>query len=415
VSGPESIAPVLARISQIQSRLGGAGDAAAGIAGVDTGSGSFASILAGTGPGGVVTSASLPSSWSIPWAAGAKPASPRALTERSTLPSLAAAVPAAASASSLGSTAPAGTSVRWPVRGTITQKFGPTTCTLEPAATVNGHHYAHYHDGLDIAAAQGTPVRSMAAGTVEYAGRYPDGAEVVRVRHGDGSVALYAHLQPGLEVKAGDKVKAGQALGRVGMTGNTTGPHLHLELTVHGRNIDPLPVLRSGRLPGDATVAGSGWTAASPLAAADGELTPSSLAAFDAVASSIPYHAEIRDAAVRAGVDPLLLASLVRAESGFRPTAVSSAGAQGLCQLMPATAKSLGVKDPFDPVQNLRAGARYFAHNLELYGRTDLALAAYQAGKGAVAKAGGVPDSTTTHNYIDRICSYWTHYREAAA
>jgi soluble lytic murein transglycosylase-like protein len=76
----------------------------------------------------------------------------------------------------------------------------------------------------------------------------------------------------------------------------------------------------------------------------------------------------------------------------------------------------MGVKDPFDPATNVAAGARYLANNLRIYGRTDLALAAYQAGKGAVANAGGIPDSPTTHHYIDRILGYWSHYiKEAAA
>jgi biotin carboxyl carrier protein len=375
-----------------------------------------------------VTSGRKTTSWSIPWAPGTQPAALLSPSAQSTIPAL--ATQAATSGSSSN-----GAAVIWPVHGPVTQPFGPTSCTLEPAATVDGVSYAHYHDGLDIGAALGTPVRAMAAGTVVFAGTYPDGAVVVRVRHADGSVALYAHLQKNLEVHVGDAVKQGDVLGRVGMTGNTTGPHLHLELTVDGTNIDPLPVLQGGQLPGAtaasataatatataatttsaaATATAASWSPASPLAVADGKLTQASLDQFDAIATSVPYHAEIRDAAVRAGVDPLLLASLVRAESGFRATAVSSAGAQGLCQLMPATAKSMGVSDPFDPVQNLRAGARYFANNLELYGRVDLALAAYQAGKGAVASAGGVPDNSTTHHYIDAICSYWTHYREAA-
>ncbi|MFN8629889.1 MAG: lytic transglycosylase domain-containing protein [Chloroflexota bacterium] len=105
----------------------------------------------------------------------------------------------------------------------------------------------------------------------------------------------------------------------------------------------------------------------------------------------------------------------MKADRASAPTPSRTRGAQGLCQLMPATGKSLGVKDPFDPVQNLRAGARYVANNLRIYGRADLALAAYHDGKGAVARAGGVPDYPVTHRYIDRICSYWSHYREAAA
>ena len=420
MSGPTAVASVLARISQIQGQIG-AGDAgtAASSSGLDITAGSFASVLADTSAGGTVTSEQGTSTWDIPWAPGAQPAAPSAPAvpaTRSTTRSLAASGVTSPVARSSGS-------LVWPLHGTITQGFGPTTCTLEPAATVNGKSYAHYHDGLDIAAPQGTQVRSMEAGTVEYAGRYPDGAVVVRVRQTDGSVALYAHLQPGVLVHTGDTVKAGEALGRVGMTGHTTGPHLHVELTVHGKNVDPLAALRSGQVPGTSrtssssgtTASSSSWTPASPLAGADAELTQAALDRFDAVAAKIPYHAEIRDAAVRAGIDPLFLASLVKAESGFRPDAVSSAGAQGMCQLMPATARSLGVTDPFDPVQNLRAGARYIANNLRIYGRADLALAAYHDGKGAVSRAGGVPDYPITHRYIDRICSYWTHYREAAA
>ena len=415
MSGPTSLAPVLARIGQIQGQIGVGNGSSAAVSGLDLTAGTFASVLADTGSGGAVPADTATSLWAIPWVPGTKPASPAPAASPAAVASHAARRVASSGGGASGS-------VTWPLHGTITQDFGPTTCTLEPSATVNGHHYAHYHDGLDIAAPEGTRVRSMAAGTVEYAGRYPDGAVVVRVRQTDGSVALYAHLQPGLQIKTGDAVKEGEALGRVGMTGHTTGPHLHLELTVSGKNVDPQAVLRSGRLPGEtrtasagsAASAASGWTPASPLASADGKLTQAALDRFDAVAARIPYHAEIRDAAVRAGMDPLLLASLVKAESGFRATAVSSAGAQGLCQLMPATAKSLGVKDPFDPVQNLRAGARYIANNLRIYGRTDLALAAYHDGKGAVAHADGVPDYPVTHRYIDRICSYWTHYREAA-
>jgi len=111
----------------------------------------------------------------------------------------------------------------------------------------------------------------------------------------------------------------------------------------------------------------------------------------------------------------MLLASLVKAESSFHADSVSRCGAKGLTQLMPATAKALGVEDPFDPSENLRAGAKYLARNLHLYGRVDIALAAYQAGKGAVARAGGIPDSPTTRHYINRILHTWAGYQEAAA
>ena len=137
------------------------------------------------------------------------------------------------------------------------------------------------------------------------------------------------------------------------------------------------------------------------------------LARFDALSSTIPYAAQIRAAAVDAGVDPLLLASVVEAESSFDPTSHSSAGAMGLMQLMPATAKALHVDDPYDPVENLEGGAKYLAGDLKIYGRVDVALAAYQAGKGAVAAAGGgIPDYPSTRAYIDRILTRWSGYLE---
>ncbi len=115
-----------------------------------------------------------------------------------------------------------------------------------------------------------------------------------------------------------------------------------------------------------------------------------------------PWAGAITAAADEAGVDPRLLAAVVWAESGFRPDAVSSAGALGLTQLMPATAELLGV-DPTDPGENLAGGARFLAFTLERFGRTDLGLAAYNAGPARVA-GGDIPDST--HAYVDRVLDY---------
>jgi murein DD-endopeptidase MepM/ murein hydrolase activator NlpD len=297
--------------------------------------------------------------------------------------------------------------VRPVVGATTSQDFGPTTLGLEPPAVVDGVRYAHFHAGLDLAAPLGTTVRAAAAGVVLAAGRQADGAVVVRIRHDDGSETIYGHLQPDTAVHKGDRVDAGQAIGAIGLTGMTTGPHLHFELVVKGKPVDPAPWIASGRLPGAATTASVDSSVADPGLA-------TGLAAFDAVAEQIPYAAQIRAAAVAAKVDPLLLASLVRAESGFRADAVSSAGALGLAQLMPFNVRSLGVTDPFDPAQNVTAAARYLANNLRLYGRTDVALAAYQAGKGSVARAGGIPDSPTTRHYIDRILGFWSGYLENA-
>jgi soluble lytic murein transglycosylase-like protein len=117
-----------------------------------------------------------------------------------------------------------------------------------------------------------------------------------------------------------------------------------------------------------------------------------------------PFGAEIDAAATRYGIDPGLLRGLVRQESGFDPRAHSGAGAMGLTQLMPATAASLGVTDPYDPVQSLDGGAHYLRQMLDRFGNDPAkALAAYNAGPGAVARFGGVPPYAETQNYVRNI------------
>jgi soluble lytic murein transglycosylase-like protein len=102
-----------------------------------------------------------------------------------------------------------------------------------------------------------------------------------------------------------------------------------------------------------------------------------------------------------------LLKAVAKAESDFNPNDVSSSGAVGIMQLMPETAKELGVTDSFDPEQNIMGGAKYLAQKLEQYdGNVELALAAYNAGSGNVAKYGGVPPFTETQNYIKKILAY---------
>ena len=108
------------------------------------------------------------------------------------------------------------------------------------------------------------------------------------------------------------------------------------------------------------------------------------------------------------GLDALqftrLFRSLIQVESGFDPTAVSHAGAMGLGQLMPGTARALGVTDPFDPVANLDGAARYFTRQLERFdGRIDLALAAYNAGPARVEAAGGIPPIAETVAFVAAV------------
>ncbi len=112
----------------------------------------------------------------------------------------------------------------------------------------------------------------------------------------------------------------------------------------------------------------------------------------------------ISEISAKHGVNEKLIRALIKQESGFNPTVVSKAGATGLMQLMPETAKSLGVADAKDPVQNVDGGVRYLKSMMEKYnGNLILALAAYNAGPGAVDKYGGVPPYKETQNNVKNI------------
>ncbi len=122
--------------------------------------------------------------------------------------------------------------------------------------------------------------------------------------------------------------------------------------------------------------------------------------------------AAIDEAAARHNVDPNLVRSVVKVESNFNPNAVSRKGAMGLMQLMPATARSLNVSNPFDPQQNVDAGVRHLKKLLESYGGdVRLSLAAYNAGAGAVARSAGVPRFGETRNYVRRITELYAGAR----
>ncbi|MGQ9556452.1 MAG: lytic transglycosylase domain-containing protein [Desulfurispora sp.] len=118
-----------------------------------------------------------------------------------------------------------------------------------------------------------------------------------------------------------------------------------------------------------------------------------------------------QEAAARYDLDPALLKAVARAESSFDPQAVSPAGAAGLMQLMPATARALGVTDVFDPRQNILAGARYLRQLLDRFaGDLPLALAAYNAGPGAVERHGGIPPYRETRQYVSRVLKFCQLY-----
>lgn len=124
------------------------------------------------------------------------------------------------------------------------------------------------------------------------------------------------------------------------------------------------------------------------------------------------YQPIIRAAAQRHRVDPAIVQAIIMAESGFNPRAVSKRGARGLMQLMPATAKSLGVRDLFNPEHNINAGVRYYRQLLNQFkGDVRLALAAYNAGSRKVRQYKGIPPFETTRRYVRKVLQYYRHYR----
>lgn len=127
---------------------------------------------------------------------------------------------------------------------------------------------------------------------------------------------------------------------------------------------------------------------------------------------SSQYDSLIEAAAARNNLDPALLHGLIQQESGFDPNSQSSAGAEGLTQLMPGTASSLGVSNPLDPAESIEGGARYLAEMMSRFGgNTADALAAYNAGPGAVAQYGGVPPYAETQSYVQKVMGYAESYR----
>lgn len=147
---------------------------------------------------------------------------------------------------------------------------------------------------------------------------------------------------------------------------------------------------------------------------------PSSLAGL--LTASNPYSAEatpntsvdsgqytqiIKQASEKYNLPEKLISSVIKQESNFNNSVVSHAGAEGLMQLMPGTAKFLGVKDSFDPVQNITGGAKYLRQMLNQFGGdTELALAAYNAGPGNVIKHGGIPPFKETQQYVKKVLGY---------
>ena len=169
------------------------------------------------------------------------------------------------------------------------------------------------------------------------------------------------------------------------------------------------------RLPDAGKVGTGAGIAAEPLAgekrsvrAFSKNASSSSVLALSSSLSS-PFSFQILEAAKQHHIDPAFIAAVIRAESNGFPRAVSRKGARGLMQLMPATARRLGVKSAFDPRENIQAGAAYLAELAERYGETnaDLILAAYNAGEHAVEEHGGIPPYRETRDYVRRVLALW--------
>ena len=165
-------------------------------------------------------------------------------------------------------------------------------------------------------------------------------------------------------------------------------------------NADPPPAVRQVK----ATVAAAGSSA--EIASRTTQVTPvaSPIVTAAAKANREKIEVMIREVSARYRVDPALVRAVIETESNWNSTAVSSKGALGLMQLVPGTAQQMGVSNAFDPKQNLDGGVRYLHTLLERYnGDLDKALAAYNAGPGAVDRAGGVPRYRETREYVQKV------------
>jgi soluble lytic murein transglycosylase-like protein len=194
----------------------------------------------------------------------------------------------------------------------------------------------------------------------------------------------------GLGASAGPGASAGQDTGSAGVGANTDfASALQAATTADAYSAD-------GVVPAAELTAGSSGSGAAATGGAG------------------DYEALIEQAAARNGVDPAVLHGLIEQESGFDPSATSSAGAAGLTQLMPGTATSLGVANPLNPAESIEGGAHYLGElTSEFGGDTQDALAAYNAGPGAVEQYGGIPPYAETESYVAKVLGNAETYRQS--
>jgi soluble lytic murein transglycosylase-like protein len=176
---------------------------------------------------------------------------------------------------------------------------------------------------------------------------------------------------------------------------------------------------REASLPGSGGFAATLQAASSPsvpsaYAASASGAYPATTPAGGESGSTGQYDALVNQAAARYNIDPAVLHGLIQQESGFDPNSTSGAGAEGLTQLMPSTAASLGVANPLDPVESIEGGARYLSQMMSRFGgNVSDALAAYNAGPGAVERYGGTPPYAETQSYVAKVLAYAEAYRRS--
>lgn len=191
------------------------------------------------------------------------------------------------------------------------------------------------------------------------------------------------------------------AMGRASSNASGGAFVLHLDSV---RSPNAAETYTVGQPPADGVAVALSPAATSPAAAGSTAALPTK------VNSSVPYASLFNEAGERHEVDPALLAAVAQIESAFDPAAISPAGAQGLMQFMPATAGEMGV-DSFDPSSAVDGAARYLRRELDRFGSVDLALAAYNAGAGAVQRYGGVPPFAETQRYVDKVLNALESHR----
>ena len=177
---------------------------------------------------------------------------------------------------------------------------------------------------------------------------------------------------------------------------------INIQVATNETVVDAVQSVSSG--PTDTAVSSESYDASDAAAGTSTSDTTSASQSGEGLECSAELDAIFDEAAEKYGVDAKFLKSIAKCESDFDPACVSHSGATGIMQLMPATAAELGVSDSYDPYQNIMGGAQYISELLDKYnGDTSLALAAYNAGSGNVAKYGGIPPFTETHNYVNKV------------